>query len=128
MGHYNQGKLKYMNDKPFAELSDFDGNITPEEIKALTSIFDDKVLPINKDDDYCFDCQAAPILNPACTKSHIMTSFPEDEIPENYHGPPLCDECRKSGLSNNSEYFHCNECNYDLCLCCAFKNVQPSSE
>jgi len=77
-------------------------------------------------DDYCFNCVAAPILSPTCNSDHNCERFTHGNIPKKYSdmGPGFgaqCDECSASGLTFSAEYFHCDECSYDLCLSCAYK-------
>ena len=71
--------------------------------------------------DFCFDCVAAPIVNPICSQEHHMKRMGHGMLVEGYDGAAACDECSASPLSVNTEYFHCPECSYDLCLSCAFK-------
>ena len=70
--------------------------------------------------DCCFVCHAAPTLHPICNQAHSMKLCQFSEIPKGYSGSPVCDECRVNNLSNKLKYYHCNQCNYDLCLTCAY--------
>jgi hypothetical protein len=76
-------------------------------------------------DDYCFNCVAAPIINPECSAGHKCERHITGSIPKKYSdmGPGFgaqCDECSADGLHQKAEYYHCPECCYDLCLSCAY--------
>lgn len=54
-----------------------------------------------------------------CPKGHDMMKF-EGEIPDNYGGiDVVCDMCRHNPLQELSHYFHCTECDYDICPMCS---------
>lgn len=53
-----------------------------------------------------------------CPRDHPMSMLTQTRPPE-YRGSPRCNACRKTELdTDESGYYHCTPCGYDLCIGC----------
>eukprot|EP01033_Poteriospumella_lacustris_P014737 gene14737-10542_t len=70
--------------------------------------------------DQCFRCTPSQVLHPVCSRRHSMDRYTSK--PKSY-GSVRCDLCKRRQLENDPEFYHCEDCKYDLCLTCASKQV-----
>lgn len=70
--------------------------------------------------DQCFRCTPSQVMHPVCSRRHSMDRYTSK--PKSY-GSVRCDVCRRRQLENDPEFYHCEDCKYDLCLTCASKQV-----
>mmetsp|Transcript_18060 Transcript_18060/g.38953 ORF Transcript_18060/g.38953 Transcript_18060/m.38953 type:complete len:572 (+) Transcript_18060:81-1796(+) len=60
-----------------------------------------------------------------CPRGHRCQILAAGEDPYGGHGV-ACDRCSSSQLVDGEVFYHCMECRYDLCRCCATGNRLPA--
>lgn len=78
--------------------------------------------------DICFTCHPKPNMKPECDNGHKCIKFKDGKTPRSYLGGVVCDVCGKGGLSYNVEYYHCDDCSYDICLSCAYLKAKGKDQ
>lgn len=55
--------------------------------------------------------------NPLCAKQHKTTLF-QKTVPPEYVSEVRCDICKRVSIQNDSHFYHCTPCGYDVCVHC----------